>query len=178
VARLTFEPRTTQAGNEVPPCTFYALLVVLANAAADALQSPVDAVRIVAMAVQLVAERLPKRHKEELERSEPTAPSERWCRLRLRYTKRDLKVLRQAVWSQIAQPAPLGPAMRELLTTIDMVMTELNAAYERALPLGDEVERPKVEALPELDLPDDNESDGPPRNVNYDDVLEDRRLGK
>jgi hypothetical protein len=167
MAKLIFEPRVTKAGNVVPPCTFYPLLLVLVREIGAALKDPNNAVRTIAMLAQYIAQLLQSRDKEELERSTPIKEKEKWVWLRLHYTRRDLKVLKQAVWSRVETSPPIGPAMREALSLVEQVIAELNSAYAQALqPPDDGKKQPTVEALPDLDLPDEP-SDGLPMKVDY-----------
>jgi hypothetical protein len=171
MAKLIFEPRVTKAGNVVPPCSFYPVLRVLVTEIGAALKDPNNAVRTIAMLAQYIAQLLQSRDKEELERSSPLKEKEKWVWLRFHYTRRDLKVLKQAVWSQVENPPPIGPAMREALSVVEQVLAELNSAYAQAIqPPDDGRKSPTVEALPDLDLPDEP-SDGMPERVDYDEMF-------
>ena len=145
MAKHSFEPRATKAGNIVPPCTFYALLLVLVREIGVALKAPDDAMRTIAMLGQYITKLLQNRHKEELERSTPIREKEKWVWLRFQYTRRDLKVLKHAVWSHVTSPPPLGPAMREALSVIDEVLDQLNAADAQAIPPPDDGRKPPTD---------------------------------
>ena len=92
---------------------------------------------------------------------------------RMQFTRRDLKALEQVAWSLASQDPPLGPAMRDAISAIRMVLDELNAAMHRALPLGDEDAEGSTPApLPDIDLPETEVSRAMPLNVDYAGLIE------
>jgi hypothetical protein len=148
----------------VPPSSFHIDLRVLAAAANVVFSTPAEAERASDDAYQKVTTHLPKRHREETDTSDPKAL--RFARLRMKFDRQNLKILRENLYPYTSSAAPVGPAVLTLVRTTDLVIRDLDAAYRLAPPLDDE----RDHELPEVNIPEP--PDGPlPVAVDYDEIL-------
>lgn len=153
--------------------SFYPLLVGLANAANDAFANPTESARLVEMAVQATTSALSSRRRDEDATINADKIDLKWKRLQLKFVRENLKLLRGGIFTRTHEPAPLGTAIADLVRCIDIVTRELDRAYETAPMLDDErraLEDANAHKLPDLVIPDSH-SDGPPRVIDYDELL-------
>jgi hypothetical protein len=157
----------------VPDSSFQPYLLILANAALAAVKSPEDSERICEDAYQRVTGHLPKRPKEEIDLSRGKKTHD-YTRLRFKFARMNLKLLRRELWSFSGGAPPLGPALMMIVRTIDLVLQELSEAYAAAPPLDDE-KASEARALPEIDVdvPDaaNADDDELPRKVDYTELI-------
>lgn len=149
-----------------PPSTIYPFFVLLASTFFAALKEPTQAAFLVQRAVDKIGEDLPKRHREEDDKSDPVAL--KWCWNRLRYDRANLRILRTKVYEHASQPAPLGPALQDLARLVEVVIREADAANDRA-PQMNPVKKVEVEELPNMDLP---EPPAAPNGVDYGEIID------
>jgi hypothetical protein len=153
-----------KTNDRVPPSTFNGFLRILATAANVAFATPKEAERAAEDAYQKVTGGLPERHHEETDDS--NEKSHKFARLRMKFDRSNLKLLRESLYPQTSSPAPIGPAVLTLVRTTDMVIKELDAAYRLAPRLDDE----RSNELPSVEIPDSSPN-LEPGSVDYDSML-------
>jgi hypothetical protein len=139
---------------------------VLATAANVVFLTPKEAERASEDAYQKVTAMLPERRREEIDTSDTRA--HRFARLRMKFDRQNLKILRENIYHQVSAAPPVGPAVLTLVRTIDLVIMDLDDAYRLAPPLDDE----RDQELPEVDVPDAADKEGSvPRVVDYSSMI-------
>jgi|HubBroStandDraft_1064217.scaffolds.fasta_scaffold770992_1 hypothetical protein len=149
-----------KTNSRVPPSSFHVDLRVLATAANVVFSRPAEAERASEDAYQKVTTHLPKRHKEETDTSD--AKAHQFARLRMKFDRQNLKILRENLYPHASSPPPIGSAILTLVRTTDLVIKELDEAYRLAPPLDDEREH----ELPDVMIPEALD-DATPKDVDY-----------
>lgn len=147
-----------------PPSTFRTYLLLFVTTLGECMKSPEQSPFLVQRCGEKVGEDLKTRHREETDTSNERAL--KWAWYRLLWDRKNLRVLRQALYDQAySQPKPLGQALNDLAALVSTVIDEADAANERAPQMNAR----KEEELPNMDLPD---RPSPPKNVNYKAIID------
>lgn len=157
MAKLTFKTHPRVPDTE----KYHYLLVLLSETVTACTKStdPAEAGRLAEMAAQ------------EATRFIATVPMEhvgknkgpnwaKFARLRLKFERANFKLLRDFIYPHVGRPGFLT-----VVQTVDVVVRDMDRAYEAAPPLDDEKER----AVPDVELPDVPEM---PSTVNYGSIID------
>lgn len=120
------------------------------------------------------AERLAEMAAQEATRLVATVPMEhagknkganwpKYARLRIKFERANFKLLRDFVFPHTARPGLLT-----MMQAVDLVVRDMDRAYDAAPPLDDEKQR----AVPDIELPD---PPSVPANVDYGSLLDESK---
>lgn len=155
---------------KIPASSFRKGTILLAAGLTDAFKmietKPAEALRIAEITSQEVTGFLPRRFREE-----ECAPGTKWpwgpefCRLRLKQERGHLESTKRAIAAKMTKPGPMGEMVTTFVRTIDIVLTDIDAAYRKAPALRDEQES----MIPAVDVPDGD--DDAQRGETYEDLM-------
>ena len=143
----------------VPDTVWHFLLVLFSETVTACMRKPEEAERIAEMAAQEAAKFAETEPLEHVAKNRG-ANWGKFARLRIKFERANFKLLRDSIFPHSGQPGILT-----ILRSVDLVLKDMDRAYEAAPPLDDERDR----AVPDIELPDPTPTPG---SANYSEIID------
>jgi hypothetical protein len=141
----------------VPGSSFRYCLAVLSKSATDVFKNPAEAEREAEQAFSHVQVYLnTKRVPEELRKNNKDDYEHSMSRLRMKWDRCNLIILKENIYEHINAAPPIGPAIKVLHQAVKWTIEQLDIAYSKAPKLKDErdeieFEDPVIPEAPKVD---------------------------
>jgi hypothetical protein len=153
MATITFKTHP-----RVPDTLWHYLLILLSETVTACMRKPEEAERIAEMAAQEAARFVATEPLEHVAANKGLSWA-KFARLRIKFERNNFKLMRDSIFPHSSRPGILT-----IVRAVDLVVRDMDRAYELAPPLDDE----KTREVPAIELPDPEPT---PTPVNYSSMI-------